>query len=145
VVAVHYRMSTVHSIACCEKKEKNSATDWPFWKQWNVLHNRRFFNSETVAIFFCVQTPNEVVNRNSIARMKCSNESGSLHVWRWTKKRNLSLRITLNNNPRCNVSSLRGISANLFHSNALWRLTWSLSPIYEPDNIWCSLHLCFSL
>jgi len=29
---------------------------------------------------FCVQSPNEIVSRSSVARMRCPNESGSLHV-----------------------------------------------------------------
>jgi len=47
----------------------------------------------------------------------------------------LSLSITLNHNPRCNISSLCDISINLFRNNALWCLTWSLSPIYEHNNL----------
>jgi len=44
------------------------------------LHNREFFNSESATISFYVQTPNEVVNRNSVVHMGYSNESGSLRV-----------------------------------------------------------------
>jgi len=44
------------------------------------LHNRGFFNSEKSTISFHVQIPNEVVNRNSVARTKCPNESGNLYV-----------------------------------------------------------------
>jgi len=40
------------------------------------LHNRGFFNFERDTIFFYVQTPNEVVNRNSVAHMRRSNQSG---------------------------------------------------------------------
>jgi len=39
-----------------------------------------FFNSERATILFYIQTPNEVVNRNSVMHMRCSNESGTLHV-----------------------------------------------------------------
>jgi len=43
------------------------------WKRWNLLHNRGYFNSERTAISFYVQTPKKVVNRNSVAHMRCSN------------------------------------------------------------------------
>jgi len=35
------------------------------------------------------------------------------------KRENLSLNIALNNNPRCNMSNLYDISANLLRNNAL--------------------------
>jgi len=44
------------------------------------LHKRGFLNSERVTIFY-VLTPNEVVNRNSVA-----HRSGRIPVKRWTKK-----------------------------------------------------------
>jgi len=44
------------------------------------LHNTGFFNSERATISFYLQTPYEDVNRNSIAHMRRSNESSSLHV-----------------------------------------------------------------
>ena len=43
------------------------------WKLWNLLPSRGFVNSERAAISFYVQTPNEVVNRNSVALLWWSN------------------------------------------------------------------------
>ena len=48
------------------------------WNQWNFLHNKGFFNSDRVTISCYVQSPNEVVNRNSVVRMNWSIESGNL-------------------------------------------------------------------
>ena len=73
-------LSTVQSIACCEKKRKMALQSDHCENSEILLHNIGLFNSERVATSFYVQTSSEVVNRNSVARMKCSNESGSLHV-----------------------------------------------------------------
>jgi len=45
-----------------------------------LLHNRGFVNSDTVTIFCYVQSPNKVVNRNSVVRMSWSTHSSNLHV-----------------------------------------------------------------
>ena len=66
------KMFTVQSTACCEKKRK-MVLEFDHCENWNVLHNR-FLNSERATISFYVQTPNEVVNRNSVA-----------HQWRTQK------------------------------------------------------------
>jgi len=64
------------------KERENGARVWPLCKHWNLLHSGVFSNSERATISFYVQTPNEVVNRNSVACnvLKYSIESGSLHV-----------------------------------------------------------------
>jgi len=54
------------------------------------------------------------------------------------KRENLSLSITLNHNPRCNISSFCDMSVNLICNNALWRLTLSLSAIYEQNTVRCT-------
>jgi len=53
-------------------------------------------------------------------------------------KRNLSLSITLNHNPRRNISSLYDIFINLLHNNAIWHLTLSLSSIYKQSTVGCT-------
>jgi len=60
-----------------------------------------------------------------------------LFWWFIPPVKNRWLSITLKHNPRWNISSLCDISANLFHNNALWQLTLSLSPIYEQHNFRC--------
>jgi len=52
------------------------------YEKSGISCTRGFFHSERAIISFHVETPNEVMNRNSVARMRCSSESGSLHVWR---------------------------------------------------------------
>jgi len=55
-------------------------SDHCLWNQWNLLHNRGIFNSDSDTISCYVQSPNEVVCRNSVVRTSWSIESGNLHV-----------------------------------------------------------------
>jgi len=139
----------VQSVACCERNAKNVATVWRMWKQWNLLHNRGFFNSERVTISFYVQ----------ILQMKSTRQ---LQMKSWTEivlrawgsqmnlvaymckdelnRENVSLSITLNHKLRCSISSLYDISVNLFCSNALWCLTWD--PTNETMSGRCTFVYC---
>jgi len=72
------------------------------------------FILKRATISFLAQIPNEVVNTNSVARLRCSKGSGSVCMCKVE-----SLTIIRNHNPKCNISSSYDISVNLHRNNAL--------------------------
>jgi len=114
-----------------------------------ALESYRCQNSE---IYYTIKDFYILKELQSLFTYKHQTESWKQTVWRsWgaqmnlvaamskdeLKRENLSLSITLNHNPRCNLSSLCDISVNLPSHNAIWLLT-----LINLRTKHCRMHLC---
>ena len=112
------------------------------YKLWYLSKRKPFWRTA----FFAPQTPCLDPPLNSGHHMSCSNEfCKPTYVDIHKKRQNLSLRITLNHNPRCNFSSLGDISANLIGNNALWRVTCRGSSRHSTSKAMSDVLVCWQL
>jgi len=131
MLAVHFRWEKKEKTALQSDHYENShiycaIEDFQFWKGYNLLlRTYSKWSRETVLRAWSAQM-------NLVVHI-CENE---------IKRENLSPSITLNHNPKWNISSLCDKSISLFGNNALWCLTWSLSQIYEQNNVGCNFMFC---
>jgi len=112
---------TAQSMACSGKEKmvlqsnhcENSEIYW-------TIEGFQFLNELQSSFTYTLQMKSWT--ETVLPRMRCSNPNLVIYMCKdEVKRENVSLSITLNHNPKCNISTLCYISVKLFRKTALWR------------------------